>query len=349
MSAGEIVPAAAGAPVWQPGVDLAALETAEAMRAAADAIIAASTRPNTAAAFAQDWRHWTRFCVLTGADPLEVSADALVVFAGWLAREPGDGRYAAPATIERRITGVLHHWRHAGRTVPARTSVRARQEVRRYAQRLAEQGIPVGRGQAPFLTVAQLRAICSACPPGATGARDRALVLIGFGIAARRSELAGLDADDIALARDEAGELLGLRVRVRTSKTGQGRQVAIARGSSALTCPARAWQDWQRIGQVDAGPAFRRVTRHDAVQRAGLSPASAGEVVRRAGERAGVPELSGHSLRAGLATAARLAGHDIVAIARIGGWSPGSKELMRYLRIADEWSHADNATIGIGL
>ncbi|GAB3214242.1 site-specific integrase [Marinactinospora endophytica] len=351
MVTGELAPlrpsGSPTAPVWT-GLD--ALETADAMHTAAAHLQAAATRPNTEAAFAQDWARWLEFCEFTGHDPYRVSADALVVFVGWLGREPGPGgRFAAPATIERRITGVLAGWRRAGLMVPSRISKPAREQVGAYAQGLAERGIDTGRGPAPFLRVADLRAMCQACPDSLAGRRDRALLLIGFGAACRRSELAGLRAEDVVVARDETGRLLGLRVRIRTSKTGHGRTVSIARGSDPLTCAADAWQQWRKVVGYDHGPALLRVTRHDTLVARGVSAEAVGEIIRRAGERAGVEGLSGHSLRAGLATAARLAGHDIVAIARIGGWRPDSPELARYLRVADEWSHQDNATVGIGL
>lgn len=57
--------------------------------------------------------------------------------------------------------------------------------------------------------------------------------------------------------------------------------------------------------------------------------------------------LTGHSLRAGLATEARRAGHDVKTISTQGRWSPTSTEVYRYVRIVDQW--ADNATAGLGL
>lgn len=86
---------------------------------------------------------------------------------------------------------------------------------------LAEHHLDAGPGQAPLLTIAGLHRLVQACPDTRAGFRDRALVLIGFGIAARRSELAGLAADDIT-ADYHGGTLRGVVVRVRSSKTGQG-------------------------------------------------------------------------------------------------------------------------------
>lgn len=57
--------------------------------------------------------------------------------------------------------------------------------------------------------------------------------------------------------------------------------------------------------------------------------------------------MTGHSLRAGLATEARRAGHDPRSIAAQGGWSPTSDVLYGYMRTVDQWQ--DNALDNIGL
>ena len=64
--------------------------------------------------------------------------------------------------------------------------------------------------------------------------RDRALVLLGFAGAFRRSELVGLDIEDCAFGKD------GLTVTLRRSKTdqdGQGRKIGIPYGSNPETAP----------------------------------------------------------------------------------------------------------------
>jgi len=76
--------------------------------------------------------------------------------------------------------------------------------------------------------------------------------------------------------------------------------------------------------------------------------AAIGAVIPRAGERAGLDlRLTGHSVRAGLATEARRAGHDTATIADQGGWARTSTALQDYIRIGDRWT--DNALAGIGL
>jgi integrase len=120
------------------------------------------------------------------------------------------------------------------------------------------------------------------------GCRDRALLLLGFAGALRRSELVGLDVADVTEGTD------GLTVHLRHSKTdqeGAGRTVGVPFGSNPATCPVRAWRGWLEVSGVTEGAAFRPVARH--VVLGCLSPSGLEAPQRRAGaarDRAGAPE-----------------------------------------------------------
>jgi integrase len=99
-------------------------------------------------------------------------------------------------------------------------------------------------------------------PCSLLGVRDRALLLLGFAGAMRRSELVSLDVDDLARA-DE-----GLVIRIRKSKTDQvqaGRKVGIPYGTAKETCPVRAIDAWLEAAGIEEGPLFRPVNRHGQV------------------------------------------------------------------------------------
>jgi site-specific recombinase XerD len=142
--------------------------------------------------------------------------------------------------------------------------------------------------------------------PGVSGLRDRALLLLGFAGAFRRSELVALTVDDLQFVDQ------GLIVRLRRSKTdqeGQGRNVAIphARGSA---CPVKAVREWLDATGISTGKVFRSVSLKCRVSDAGLTAQSVALIIKRHAKRVGAdPEnFSGHSLRAGLATSAAKAG-----------------------------------------
>jgi integrase len=99
---------------------------------------------------------------------------------------------------------------------------------------------------------------------------------------------------------------------------------------------------------VAGGPAFRRIDRHGLLSPLGLRPQGVDRVLVRAGERAGLPfRLTGHSLRAGLATEARRSGARDDQVADQGRWQRGSRALQRYFRRVDRWT--DNALRDLGL
>ncbi|MFE9252896.1 tyrosine-type recombinase/integrase [Streptomyces sp. NPDC007088] len=190
-----------------------------------------------------------------------------------------------------------------------------------------------------------LREIVAKCDTDIFGLRDRAMLLLGFAIAARRAELAGLRLRNI---RDDDN---GLLIDVRVSKT-EPRTVPVPYGTRPETCPVRAWKAWAAAAHIVEPDrhAFRRVHHTGAVQPHGLSPQRASDLITAAGLRAGCEELfTGHSVRSGLATEARRKGKDRKAIAAITGHKENSKVLDGYMQIVDQWDEKDNALVGIGL
>jgi integrase len=160
--------------------------------------------------------------------------------------------------------------------------------------------------KAPTLTD-DIRAMIDATDAGIIGNRDRALVLLGFAGAFRRSELVGLNVDDCAFGKD------GLTVTLRRSKTdqdGQGRKIGIPYGSNPETCPVRVLQGWLEQAGTSSGPLFRSINRHGQVRAGRLSGIDVSRVVKKLAKRAGLDaaKYAGHSLRAGHATSAAIAG-----------------------------------------
>ena len=178
--------------------------------------------------------------------------------------------------------------------------------------------------------------------------RDRALLLLGFAGAMRRSELVGLDVTDISENED------GLVVRIRWSKTdqeGQGEKVGIPYGSHRETCPVRSVKAWLRDSGITEGALFRAVNRHGQMQPDRLGDRTVARVVKRALVAAGkdqetVGNFSGHSLRAGLATAAAIAG---VSERVIQGQTRHKSLLVLRRYIRDGSLFRENAAAKVGL
>lgn len=141
---------------------------------------------------------------------------------------------------------------------------------------------------------------------GTRGARDKALLLMGFAGAFRRSELVAIRIEDIQLVAE------GLVIRLRRGKTdqgGAGRDIAIPymRGNC---CPVKAVVAWLEQSGITSGTLFRRVDRYGHITGAGLTPQSVALIVKERAEAIGLDsqQLSGHSLRAGFVTSASKCG-----------------------------------------
>jgi integrase len=131
--------------------------------------------------------------------------------------------------------------------------------------------------------------------------------LLGFAGAFRRSELVGLDIEDCAFGKD------GLTITLRRSKvdqTGVGRKIGIPYGSNPETCPVRTVQAWIEQASITGGPLFRSINRHGQLKPGRLSGLDVARIVKKLVKRAGLDsaKYAGHSLRAGHATSAAIAG-----------------------------------------
>jgi site-specific recombinase XerD len=145
-------------------------------------------------------------------------------------------------------------------------------------------------------------------PGGLIGLRDRALLLLGFAGALRRSELVGLNVSDLKDTK------AGLCLHIRASKTDQerlGQIIAIAHGKT--TCPIKALRGWLAAAHVKQGPVFRSKSKGGRVSNNRLSDRSVAEIVKAHAKRIGLDptSISGHSLRAGFLTSAAQRGASI--------------------------------------
>lgn len=271
-----------------------------------------ATAEATQAAYGADWRHFARWCRQRGADPLPPSPELVALYIADCAA-PGDGSPAlSVATIERRLSGLA--WTYGQR------GFRLDRADRHIARVLA--GIRRRHARPPrqkeALLAEDILAMAATLPFDLRGLRDRAILLLGFAGGLRRSEIVGLDVgrDDTPDSGGwieilEAGAVLALN-----AKTGW-REVEVGRGSTEGSCPVRALERWLAFARIDFGPVFRRISRDGTRPlETRLSDRHVARLIKRtvqgAGLRPDLPEAerlalySGHSLRAGLATAAEV-------------------------------------------
>ena len=149
------------------------------------------------------------------------------------------------------------------------------------------------------------------------------------------------------VAQVDAGTLLTVR-RSKTDQEGEGRQVGVPYGSRRETCPVRSLRHWLELSDISDGPIFRPVGKGGSVGESRLSDRSIALIVQRAAKRAGLDPaaFSGHSLRAGLATAAAAAGVSEHDIARTTGHR-SIAVLRRYVRTATVFERNAAASVGL--
>lgn len=278
----------------QPNKALVKTEPQDLIRSARNFMDAAKSE-NTKRAYRADWRHFENWAGDHDRNPLPASPETVAAYLTDLSDA------AKVSTLGRRMAAISQAHQMAGYESPTRTSpVRMLMSGIRRTKGVAPQS------KTPVLTEDVL-AMLAALPAGVLGVRDRALLLMGFAGGFRRSEIVGVDVEDLEFKRN------GLVVNLRRSKTdqeGAGRKVGIPYGSSEQTCPVRSVKAWLAEASIESGPVFRAVNRHGKVQPKRLSPQSVGLVVKRYAQACGkkASDFGGHSLRSGFATQAAAQG-----------------------------------------
>lgn len=272
---------------------------------------------NTLRTYRAGWGHFDEWCRDRGAVSLPARSETVALYLADIAES-----YAV-ASLQSRLSAINRVHKEAGHEAPGQhaTVRRVWRGVRRSKGTAPRQATPI--------TAVELRKMLGSLPEGPRGLRDRALLLLAFCGAFRRSEVVSLDMEDIRQERE------GLRVRLRRSKTdqeGESLEKGISYQSDADVCPVRALGAWVEATQLTEGPVFRSVSRHGHVGQR-LSSRAVDLIVKRAIAGAGldVSGFSAHSLRAGLATQAAADGCPERLIAKQGGWQSLST-LRRYIR-----------------
>lgn len=238
-------------------------------------------------------------------------------------------------TLTRRLSAIA--WAHTSKGLPSPTHsllVKATLKgIRRSCTRRVRQAAALDKTH-----VVQMVRGCT----GLRGMRDRALLLIGFAGALRRSELIGINVDDVEFFAE--GLVLHLR-RSKTDQVAHGREVAIPR-VRRRHCPCRCLTTWLAAAGIEDGPVFRPINRYEEVLPQRLSAQSVALVIKRLAAQAGLDPavLSGHSLRAGFVTNAVQRGASAASICAQTGHR--SDEMMqRYVRAGRQFR--DNANLKI--
>ena len=278
-------------PQGENGADIAPPSSLEQVRE----FIRASKAESTVRGYRADWRDFVAWCEGHDVCPLPALPETVAAYIAECA-----GRLKV-GTIQRRLNAIAEAHKAVGLESPTSTGM-----VRNTLKGI-KRTLGTAAAQKAAALTEDIRAMIAATGAGMIGLRDRALILLGFAGAFRRSEVVGLDIADLDFSRD------GLTVTLRRSKTdqdGQGRKIGVPYGSNPETCPVRVLQSWLELAGITSGPVFRSLNRHGQVKPGRLSPSDVARVVKKLAQRAGLDaaKYAGHSLRAGHATSAAISG-----------------------------------------
>ncbi|MEM8608417.1 MAG: site-specific integrase [Myxococcota bacterium] len=242
-------------------------------------------------------------------------------------------------TIRRPLAAIAHVHKERGLEVPT-----THEAVKRTIAGIARtHGSAVT--QAPPILPADLRAMVTACDlETLRGCRDVAVLLVGFTMALRRSELVALNVEDLEL--HERGIVATIR-RQKNDKEGKGMRKAVVLAEDPSLCATLAVKRWLRVSKRSSGPLFCTVVHGDHLRDTRLSGQGVNRIVKRYAEAAGLAEMgfSSHSMRAGFVTSAAKAGKSLDAIQSQTGHQSLST-LLGYIRRAVELGD-ENPTVGL--
>ncbi len=308
--------------------------------------VEAARAANTVRGYRSDWADFTTWAADHGVASLPADPAAITGYLTALA-----ARGLKVGTMSRRLSAIT--FAHAVHDLPDPTA-NARVLAVWEGIRRTHTTPPV---QATPLMPPQLHDVLDACPttrswatrdsePDLAGLRDRALLLVGFVTALRRSELAALD---IAHLQEHPQGLVLSIARSKTNQTGAHAElVVVPHAGHPHRCPVTALRTWLAAADITDGPVFRPVSKGNRALPRRLHPESVNTLVRKAIRRAGTDAsgYSAHSLRAGFVTHAHLRGATDRAIAHQTRHR-SLATLGTYVRIHTAWD--DNAATQLGL
>lgn len=262
-----------------------------------------SKSKNTQRSYAADWRDFTDWCERNNRLPLPASPGTICLY---LSEMASTHKYA---TLRRRLSSINQAHRYKKYFPPSRQI-----EVQTLMEGIKRE---IGSQQEPkkalmLQTLPDL--IQKIDTTTLMGIRDKAIILLGFALASRRSELVSIDLEDLQLND------FGMDVRIRETKTKNDDLVKGVVFTHNEFCPVTATQEWIQAGGFTSGALFRSIDRHGNVK-GRLSDKSIALILKKYIAELGLNEFdfAAHSLRSGLSTSAAMMGMTEIAIMKQTG------------------------------
>lgn len=308
------------------------IANAELMAEKVKGYISNAKSENTKKAYRSDWRDFELWCQANGLISLPASPATVAAYLSDKATS------LKVSSLERRLVAIRQAHAISGHSFEKNNPC--------ISETL--KGIKNTHGTAQVMkapiVIDELREMVKVLKKDIIGIRDKALLLIGFTGAFRRSELVGICFEDLNFTKE------GVEILLRRSKTdqeGKGAIVPIPYGSNPETCPIRSLLAWLEVSKIEQGHVFRSINKHGHISELGMNAASVALIIKRNGyikDRS--DKFSGHSLRAGFCTTAASRGVPEHAIMRQSRHKK-SDTVKKYIRIANMWQDCAATKIGL--
>lgn len=260
----------------------------------------ASKAEATRRAYRSDFEDFTAWCTASSLATMPASIETVAAYFAHLADAD-----RSVSTIMRRAAAIAYAHRLAGLEPPTNAE----------PVKAVLQGIRRSLGVAPKrkapATAPMLKKMLRSIPDSLIGKRDRAIILIGFAAALRRSELVDIKVND--LERTAEGVFLTIP-RSKTDQEGAGHIVPIPRGSKLK--PVEALESWLQAAGITEGYVFRPVAKGGRVGAGPIADIGVARIIKHWAQAAGFDAelMSGHSLRSGYVSEALAHGEDLFRI-----------------------------------
>lgn len=260
----------------------------------------ASIAPASRRAYRSDWRSFIAFCEFRKVDALPATVDTISLFLTELA-----DLNKSVSTIVRTLTSINKAHELAGFGSVRTPEIKALMKgIKRTIGRPTD--------KVNGITYHEILKMAAACDASLIGIRDRAILMLGWTSALRRSELVALNIGDLEIS--DRGIIITI-ARSKTDQEGGGKKIAIPRAREIQNCPVQCVEKWIKRLSLDdqtpnnplfraIGTAGRRFWSRNVNGR--LSARMISYAVKRYARLCGLPseKYASHSLRRGLATEA---------------------------------------------
>ncbi|MGG3691220.1 site-specific integrase [Heyndrickxia ginsengihumi] len=258
---------------------------------------------NTQKSYSSDWKHFSAWCEKKRRNPLPASVGTICLYISELAETHKF------TTLRRRLSAIGEAHRYKKYPSPTKQL-----EVRSLMEGIKRKKGARQKPKKALMLQILPDLIKKIDQSSLSGHRDKAIILLGFALASRRSELVSINIDDLEIND------FGMDVIIRETKTKRDCLIKSVLFTYNEFCPVKATQEWLQVSGITSGALFRSIDRHGNVKDR-LSDKSIALIVKKYVGQLGmnVSDFSAHSLRSGLATSAAMLGMTDIAIMKQTG------------------------------